>query len=171
MGQRKSQKKGKSFGKRLLVIFSLIQPRARDYACFHPAEARQKVNDLVVRAENVTNKGMSVKEAKRKTAASELVAQSATIPPENQPVITIESKYDNISLGVPCKAPDYALGCIEYHEQPTRAVYHFINRIFIGRTKRKTNVQGDNTMSKKMCLFKPKIPCALALNIIRQDQQ
>ena len=70
------------------------------------------------------------------------VTQSTTIPPEpvvtvpgsttaQQPVITVQTQYDHLKLGVPGKAdtiidrPGYALGYIEYHEQPAWVVYHF----------------------------------------------
>ena len=48
-----------------------------------------------------------------------------------QPVITVQAQYDHLKLGVPGKAdtiidrPGYALGYIEYHEQPAWVVYHF----------------------------------------------
>lgn len=48
-----------------------------------------------------------------------------------QPVITVQTQYDHLKLGVPGKAdtiidrPGYALGYIEYHEQPAWVVYHF----------------------------------------------
>lgn len=47
-----------------------------------------------------------------------------------QPVITVQTQYDHLKLGVPGKAdtiidrPGYALGYIEYHEQPAWVVYH-----------------------------------------------
>lgn len=70
------------------------------------------------------------------------VTQSTTIPPEpvvtvpgsttaQQPVITVQTQYDHLKLGVPGKAdtiidrPGYALGYIEYHEPPAWVVYHF----------------------------------------------
>ena len=70
------------------------------------------------------------------------VTHSTTIPPEpvvtvpgsttaQQPVITVQTQYDHLKLGVPGKAdtiidrPGYALGYIEYHEQPAWVVYHF----------------------------------------------
>jgi len=143
MGRRKSKKKTGGFGKKLLVVFILFLLGAGYYAYSHPVEARQKVNDLVVRAENAINKGMTVNAIKTDRTSSVPVVQSATIPPANQPVITVESKYDNLSLGVPGKAdtiidrPGYALGDIEYHEQPAWVVYHFKNQSILMKGKNK----------------------------------
>lgn len=70
------------------------------------------------------------------------VTPSTMIPPEpivtvpgsttaqQQSVITVQTQYDHLKLGVPGKAdkiidrPGYALGYIEYHEQPAWVIYH-----------------------------------------------
>lgn len=69
------------------------------------------------------------------------VTQTSTIPQEpvvtvpgsttaqQQPIITVQTQYDHLKLGVPGKAdtiidrPGYALGYIEYHEQPAWVIY------------------------------------------------
>lgn len=49
---------------------------------------------------------------------------------QQQSVITVQTQYDHLKLGVPGKAdkiidrPGYALGYIEYHEQPAWVIYH-----------------------------------------------
>jgi endonuclease G len=53
---------------------------------------------------------------------------------KNDEVITVSSKYDNLSLGVPGKADTiidrigYSLGYIEYHEQPAWVIYRLTDK-------------------------------------------
>ena len=82
----------------------------------YPTTARQCVNFVIEKIWPPRNE-----QPKPITPSSTTTRQQQTI--------TVKSNYDNLALGVPGKAdtiidrPGYALGYIEYHEQPAWVVY------------------------------------------------
>ena len=104
----------------------------------YPTTARQWVAVIVEKVRPARQNPL------REPQPEPTVTQTSTIPQEpvvtvpgsttaqqQQPVITVQTQYDHLKLGVPGKAdtiidrPGYALGYIEYHEQPAWVVYHF----------------------------------------------
>ncbi len=102
----------------------------------YPTTARQRVAVIVEKVRPARQN------PPREPQPEPTVTQTSTIPQEpvvtvpgsttaQQPVITVQTQYDHLKLGVPGKAdtiidrPGYALGYIEYHEQPAWVVYHF----------------------------------------------
>ena len=131
-----SRKKGSShFGAKLLFFLLLLILGVGFGIWKYPTTARQWVAVIVEKVRPV-----------RQTLPQEpqpepSVTPSTTIPSEpvvtvpgsttaqQQAVITVQTQYDHLKLGVPGKAdkiidrPGYALGYIEYHEQPAWVIY------------------------------------------------
>ena len=79
------------------------------------------------------------------TQAQEPVITVTGTTTAQQPVITVQTKYDHLKLGVPGKAdkiidrPGYALGYIEYHEQPAWVVYRLTKEQALTKAAKRGN--------------------------------
>lgn len=131
-----SRKKGSShFWSKLLLFLLLLILGVRFGIWKYPTTARQRVAVIVEKVRPARQN------PPREPQPEPSVTPSKTIPPEpvvtvpgsttaqQQPVITVQTQYDHLKLGVPGKAdtiidrPGYALGYIEYHEQPAWVIY------------------------------------------------
>ena len=144
MPRRRTKKSSGSF-KRKLLLFLLFLILG---CCFgiwrYPTTARQCVRFVIERVRQTSRTAPQepppepTVEPKppvpEPTVSAPSVAQEPTVsiparPTPPQEVITVETKYDHLKLGVPGKAdtiidrPGYALGYVEYHEQPAWVVY------------------------------------------------
>lgn len=131
-----SRKKGSShFGAKLLFFLLLLILGVGFGIWKYPTTARQWVAVIV---EKVRPARQTLPQEPQPEPS---VTPSTTIPSEpvvtvpgsttaqQQAVITVQTQYDHLKLGVPGKAdkiidrPGYALGYIEYHEQPAWVIY------------------------------------------------
>lgn len=132
-----SRKKGSShFWSKLLFILILLILGVGFGIWKYPTTARQWVAVIVEKVRPARQN------PPREPQPEPSVTPSTMIPPEpivtvpgsttaqQQSVITVQTQYDHLKLGVPGKAdkiidrPGYALGYIEYHEQPAWVIYH-----------------------------------------------
>ena len=122
MPRRKSKKKKSGFKAKLFFFLLLLIAGAGYYGYLHRAEIEQKARETVAEVQE------RVAPATNKPAVPE---PSISVSPQqtSQSVISVKSKYDNLSYGVPGKADSiidregYSLGYIEYHEQPAWVTY------------------------------------------------
>ncbi len=133
-----SRKKGSSHIWSKLLFFLLLLILGLGFGIWkYPTTARQWVAVIVEKVRPARQN------PPREPQPEPTVTQTSTIPQEpvvtvpgsttaqQQPIITVQTQYDHLKLGVPGKAdtiidrPGYALGYIEYHEQPALVVYHF----------------------------------------------
>ena len=133
-----SRKKGSSHIWSKLLFFLLLLILGLGFGIWkYPTTARQWVAVIVEKVRPARQN------PPREPQPEPTVTQTSTIPQEpvvtvpgsttaqQQPIITVQTQYDHLKLGVPGKAdtiidrPGYALGYIEYHEQPAWVVYHF----------------------------------------------
>ena len=131
-----SRKKGSSHFWSKLLFFLLLLILGVGFGIWkYPTTARQWVAVIVEKVRPVRQN------PPLEPQPEPSVTQSTTIPPEpvvtvpgsttaqQQPVITVQTQYDHLKLGVPGKVdtiidrPGYALGYIEYHEQPAWVIY------------------------------------------------
>ena len=121
MPRRKSKKKSSSFKTKLIFLLLLLIVGAGYYVYTHRAELEQKCREAIASGQE--------KISPAKPAAIPEPNVSAPAKQSQQPVLSVQSQYDNLALGVPGKAdsiidrPGYSLGYIEYHEQPAWVVY------------------------------------------------
>ena len=132
-----SRKKGSSHFWSKLLLFLLLLILGVGFGVWkYPTTARQWVAIIVEKVRQTRQN------PPREPLPEPAVTPTSPIPQEpvvtvpgsttaQQPVITVQTQYDHLKLGVPGKAdtiidrPGYALGYIEYHEQPAWVVYHF----------------------------------------------
>ena len=122
MSRRKSKKKKSGFKAKLFFFLLLLIASAGYYGNTHRAEIEQKACEAVAEVQE------RISPATDKPAVPE-PAVSVSLKQTSQPVISVKSKYDNLSYGVPGKADSiidregYSHGYIEYHEQPAWVTY------------------------------------------------
>ena len=131
-----SRKKGSSHIWSKLLFFLLLLILGLGFGIWkYPTTARQWVAVIVEKVRPARQN------PPREPQPEPTVTQTSTIPQEpvvtvpgsttaqQQPIITVQTQYDHLKLGVPGKAdtiidrPGYALGYIEYHEQPAWVIY------------------------------------------------
>lgn len=117
MSRRKSKKEKSGFKAKLFFFLLLLIAGAGYYGYTHRAEVEQNARETIAAVQEQISPATD-KPAVPEPTVSVLPKQTA------QPVISVKSKYDNLSYGVPGKADSiidregYSLGYIEYHEQP-----------------------------------------------------
>ena len=118
----------------------------------YPTTARQRVAVIVEKVRPARQN------PPREPQPEPTVTQTSTIPQEpvvtvpgsttaqqQQPVITVQTQYDHLKLGVPGKAdtiidrPGYALGYIEYHEQPAWVIYRLTKEQALTKAAKRSN--------------------------------
>ena len=118
----------------------------------YPTTARQRVAVIVEKVRPARQN------PPREPQPEPTVTQISTIPQEpvvtvpgsttaqqQQPVITVQTQYDHLKLGVPGKAdtiidrPGYALGYIEYHEQPAWVIYRLTKKQALTKAAKRSN--------------------------------
>lgn len=131
-----SRKKGSSHFWSKLLLFLLLLILGVGFGVWkYPTTARQWVAIIVEKVRQTRQN------PPREPLPEPAVTPTSPIPQEpvvtvpgstaaqQQPVITVQTQYDHLKLGVPGKAdtivdrPGYALGYIEYHEQPAWVIY------------------------------------------------
>lgn len=116
------RKKYSHFIFKLFFFLLLLIAGAGYYGYSHRTEIEQKARETVAEVQE------RISPTTDKTTVPE---PSISVSPQQtpQPVISVKSKYDNLSYGVHGKADSiidrdgYSLGYIEYHEQPTWVTY------------------------------------------------
>ena len=79
------------------------------------------------------------------TPKQDTVTVSGSTSAQQQPVITVQTRFDHLKLGVPGKAdtiidrPGYALGYIEYHEQPAWVIYRLTKEQTLTKAAKRGN--------------------------------
>ena len=143
---RTSRNRGNSrFGLRFFLFFLIFVLIGCGYGAYRFPSTRQLVNRCVSFVFGKARGGEAQQPPSNITPAEvppePTVSTHTTIPAEptitvpgkttaqQQPVITVQTQFDHLKLGVPGKAdtiidrPGYALGYIEYHEQPAWVIY------------------------------------------------
>ena len=120
---RRRSKKESSFKTKLIFFLFLFITSVGYYAYTHRTEVGQKARETISEVRERIAPTQPAQPAIPEPTVSAPVKQS------QQPVLSAQSQYDNLALGVPGKAdsiidrPSYSLGYIEYHEQPAWVVY------------------------------------------------
>ena len=144
MARRRSKKSKSSFKAKQLFLLLTLLVGAGYYAYTHRTELEQKGRDAIASVQEKISPTPQPSPAIPELTVSIPQAQS------QQPLIAVQSQYDNLALGVPGKAdsiidrPGYSLGYIEYHEQPAWVVYHMTYEEAVTKAaKRGDNFQED----------------------------
>lgn len=141
MARRRLKKSKSSFKTKLILFLFLLVVGVSYYAYPNRAELEQKGREAIASAQE--------KISPPKQPPDESIIRT-TPKQSQQPVLSVQSQYDNLALGVPGKAdsiidrPGYSLGYIEYHEQPAWVVYHMTYEEAVTKAaKRGDNFQED----------------------------
>ena len=119
-----SRKKGSSNFRSKLLFFLLLLILGVGFGIYrYPTTARQWCAVIAEKVRSVRQN------PPKKPKPEPIVTVPGSTAAQQQEVITVPTKYDHLRLGVPGKAdtiidrPGYALGYIEYHEQPAWVIY------------------------------------------------
>lgn len=152
MARRRSKKRSGSFKSKLLffLLFLILG------CCFgiwkYPTTARQCVRIVIEKVRPARQNAPqepppepTVAEPKAIPLEPTVIVPGSTVAQQQQEVITVPTKYDHLKLGVPGRAdtiidrPGYALGYIEYHEQPAWVVYRLTKQQALTKAAKRGN--------------------------------
>ena len=159
---RTSRKRENSrFGLRFFLFFLIFVLIGCGYGAYRFPSTRQFVNRCVSFVLGKTRGGESPQHkgngSRPEVPSEPTVASHTTIPAEpnitvpssttvqQEPVITVQTRFDHLKLGVPGKAdtiidrPGYALGYIEYHEQPAWVIYRLTKEQALTKAAKRGN--------------------------------
>ena len=151
MARRRTKKRSGGF-KRKLLLFLLFLILGCGFGIWrYPTTVRQYVRIVIEKVRPTP------RNAPQKPPPEPAVPEPTAIPPEpevivpgttaarQQEVITVPTKYDHLKLGVPGRAdtiidrPGYALGYIEYHEQPAWVIYRLTKEQALTKAAKRGN--------------------------------